>query len=66
MESGNRIRQIRNSKNKTMKSIADEVGISIAYLSDIEKGNRNGTKDTIQKIADALDVEIEELMSTDH
>ena len=66
MESGNRIRQIRNSKNKTMKSIADEIGISIAYLSDIEKGNRNGSKDTIRKIADALDVEIDELTDAKH
>lgn len=61
MENGNKIRQIRNSKNETMKSIAEKVGISIAYLSDIEKGNRNGSRDTIQKIADALGVTAEEL-----
>lgn len=57
----NRIREIRKSRNRTLADISGRVGISIAYLSDIEKGNRHGSDGTIQRIADALGVSVEEL-----
>lgn len=52
----NRIREIRKQKKMTLKQIADQVEISIAYLSDIEKGNRRGSSATIGRIAEALGV----------
>jgi transcriptional regulator with XRE-family HTH domain len=57
----NRIREIRKAKNLTLADISGSVGISIAYLSDIERGNRHGTAGTIQRIADALGVSVADL-----
>ena len=37
----NRIREIRKAKNRTLADISSEIGISVAYLSDIERGNRH-------------------------
>ena len=35
---------------KTLKELGNEIGISSAYLSDIEKGNRIPSKDKLDKL----------------
>ena len=57
----NRIREIRKSKNLTLAEISSEIGISVAYLSDIERGNRHGSDGTLKRIADALGVAVADL-----
>ena len=57
----NRIREIRKSKNKTLAELSSEIGISVAYLSDIERGNRHGSDRTLKMIADALGVSVLDL-----
>jgi len=57
----NRIREIRKAKNLTLAEISGSIGISIAYLSDIERGNRHGSEGTLQRIADALGVSVADL-----
>ena len=61
MKFQNKIRGIRKAKHKTLADISGSAGISIAYLSDIECGNRHGSPKTISKIADALGVSVEDL-----
>ena len=41
LQFGKYVKQRRESLGKTMRSFAEEVGISPAYLSDIENGHRN-------------------------
>ena len=57
----NRIREIRKAKRMTLAAISGSAGISIAYLCDIERGNRHGSEGTLQRIADALGVTVNEL-----
>lgn len=57
----NRIREIRKAKNLTLADISGSVGISIAYLCDIENGNRHGSIGTLKRIAAALGVSVEDL-----
>ena len=57
----NNIRAIRQGRKMTLAAVAGKVGISIAYLSDIERGNRHGNRATISRIADALGVDVSEL-----
>ena len=57
----NRIKEIRKSKNMTLMDVSRSVGISAAYLSDIERGNRHGTRDTLQRIAEVLGVSADDL-----
>lgn len=57
----NRIREIRKQKRITMTALAKAACISAPYLHDIEVGNRNGSMDTMDRIAEALGVEPEEL-----
>lgn len=57
----NRIREIRKSKKLTLADISGITGFSIAYLSDIERGNRPGSHGSLQRIADALGVTVADL-----
>ena len=51
------IRAIRERKGITLSQLAEKVGKTPSYISDIERGNRRGSYATIAKIAEALEVE---------
>lgn len=61
MTIGERIQKIRREQDKSLRGLAGEVGISVAYLSNIEKGESSPTVEVLQKLADALNVEVREL-----
>lgn len=58
----NPIRAWREHKQIKMNKLAKKVGISSAYLSQIENGKRNPTIDTLKAIATELDIEVEMLI----
>ena len=58
----NRIRELRKGKGMTLSQLAGFVDISIAYLSDIENGNRHGSDATLSRIAEALGVKVADMM----
>jgi transcriptional regulator with XRE-family HTH domain len=41
--------------------LAEKVGKTVPYLSDIERGNRRGTYATLEMIARVLDLPVEEI-----
>ena len=45
---------------KTLKELSDEIGITSAYLSDIEKGNRFPSKDKLDKLIKAFNLKNKE------
>lgn len=51
----------REQRNLTQQQLAQRVGISKPYLSQIESGKRQGTMETISAIARALEVPIDVL-----
>lgn len=56
MDIGNALKTIRKSKQLTQKQLADKVGISNTYLSEIENNSRRPSIDVIKTIADALQI----------
>jgi len=56
------IRAWREYKQIKMNELAKNVGISSAYLSQIENGKRNPTIDTLKSIAKELNLEVELLI----
>ena len=56
------IRAWREHKQTKMNELAKRVGISSAYLSQIENGKRNPTIDTLKAIAKELTIDIEMLI----
>lgn len=63
---GQRIREIRKSRNLTQRELADRVGLNFTYLSRIENdrldADQTPREETLQKIADALEADTDELL----
>jgi transcriptional regulator with XRE-family HTH domain len=58
---GRRIRAYRKLKGFTQESFAKELGVSVSILGEIERGNRLPDKSLIVRIAEFLDISIDEL-----
>jgi len=56
------IRAWREHRHIKMNELAKKVGISAAYLSQIENGKRNPTIDTLKAIARELKIDIDMLI----
>lgn len=52
----------RRKRDLTQAALADAAGISQAFLSEIESGQKPGTAATLKKIADALRLTVDDLI----
>lgn len=67
---GDRVRSIlagnlklyRNRRNWSQADLAEKSGLSVVYLSDIERGNKWPYLDTLVKLAEAFEMEVFELV----
>ena len=60
---GFKIRMLRLSNKTSYQKIADETGLSVSYLNDIEKGKKYPKPDKITKLAQVFNLEYDELVS---
>lgn len=58
---GLKIKEIRKSKGWTQEQLAETASIHYSYIGGIERGERNISLETLQKIIDALEVSAVEL-----
>lgn len=58
-DTDNKIGAWREYRHMTMTALADAVGVSQGYISDIESGKKDGSVKVIKAIAEALDADIE-------
>ncbi|KMT21568.1 helix-turn-helix domain-containing protein [Clostridium cylindrosporum] len=64
MNIGEKLKHAREEKKLTLKSLADISGVGQSTISDIENGlSKNPRRDTLNKLANALDVSISDLFS---
>ncbi|KND50384.1 MAG: hypothetical protein AB202_01870 [Parcubacteria bacterium C7867-007] len=59
---GENIRRIREEKQMMQIDLCRKLNVDGAYISNIENGKSNPTLSTIERIARALDVSVEDLM----
>lgn len=62
---GSKIKEIRQSKLMSQDELASIIGIDRAQISKIEKGKVNVTLETIEKLSNALNVPLNEIMNID-
>lgn len=61
---GGRLRELRSKQDVTLKELANELGVSVVYISDIERGRRNPPSgENINKIAKFLSTSPTELLN---
>ena len=53
---GSRIKQARLAKNMTQEDLADQIDISVAFLSRVERGNSHINLKRLDQLCDLLDV----------
>lgn len=58
---GERVRAIRKKLGLSQEELAEKANLHYTYIGGVERGERNLSLDSIEKIANALDVEISEL-----
>ena len=61
MQIGEKIKQERVKKKISLREFSRNLGISAAYLVDIEKGRRAPNYELLQKISDLLDIPVSTL-----
>lgn len=55
---GNRIKEERLKRKLTLKQLSEMVGLSIGYLSQVERGYGTLSLNALEKLSAALDIEI--------
>jgi len=60
---GERVRGFRRARGLTQEALARSLGLSVAYVSLIERGGRNPPVTTVVAIARALGVSPREMLS---
>lgn len=60
---GKKLREARLKKNLSQGDVAKILGVHRTYISGLERGRRNPSLLTVQKIAKALHVHVEELIT---
>lgn len=58
---GPRIREIRNAKGLTLDNVADHLGVSRSWVSQVEKAQTIPSLARLVQIAEALEIQIGEL-----
>lgn len=60
---GARIKEVRSKKVLTQDQLSEKTNINPKYLSSIERGKENPTLNTLIKLAQSLDVNIDEFFT---
>ena len=59
---GARVRELRHDQGLSQEALAERAGLDRTYVSGVERGVRNPTLSTIERLALALGISLETLM----
>lgn len=62
---GERVRTIRSEKGISQEALAATAGLHRTYVSSVERGERNVSLSTIERLAEALEISMADLMPPD-
>lgn len=65
MSFGDHLRKLRDARDFSLRELAEKVGVSAAFLSDVELGRRFPSDEKIEALAHALSVDPAELRKYD-
>jgi len=60
---GKKLKKIRNEKKVTLKQLSEKTNLSISFISQVERGVSSLTITSLKKIADALDVSLNDVVA---
>lgn len=61
---GKRIRALRKSKKLSQEELAEKCGLHTTYIGQIERGEKNASLESIQKLSDGLGISVARIFET--
>lgn len=58
-----RIKELRTQHRLTLKDLSESTGLSVSYLSDIERGRTTPSLNTLEALSVAFDISVADLLS---
>lgn len=58
---GEELHRERSARGERLKDVAERAGVSMQYLSEVERGLKDPSSEMLQAIAGALDLSVREL-----
>jgi transcriptional regulator with XRE-family HTH domain len=60
---GKKLRRIRRMRDLSQEQLAEKASMSADFISTLERGLSNASFETLQKLAEVLEVEVSELFT---
>jgi transcriptional regulator with XRE-family HTH domain len=60
---GNTLRAVRLRQQRTLREVSSSARVSLGYLSEVERGQKEPSSELLAAICDALDIELSELFA---
>ncbi len=60
---GSSLRAARTEQSRTLRDVALEARVSLGYLSEVERGQKEASSELLNAICDALGLQLSALMS---
>ena len=60
---GNSLRSHRLSQRRTLRDVSGAARVSLGYLSEVERGQKEASSELLASICDALELEIADLLA---
>jgi len=65
-EFSKKIKNLRLKQGKTLKRLSEETGLSVSFISQVERGESSIAITSLNKISEALDVHIKSFFEPEH
>lgn len=59
---GDRLRHARTNQRRTLREISHSARVSLGYLSEVERGQKEASSELLSAICDALELPLSELL----
>lgn len=63
---GEILRRKRAERGRTLRDIADAAGVSLAYVSEVERGQKEASSEILNAVCGALDITMLDLVRSAH
>lgn len=63
---GQALREVRTAQRRTLSDVADEAGVSMQYLSEIERGRKEASSEILQAVCGSLRIRLSDLVAQTH
>jgi DNA-binding XRE family transcriptional regulator len=59
---GHVLRDLRSKDHKTLREVSENAGVSLGYLSEVERGQKEASSELLSSIAEALGVSVSQML----